>query len=123
MNAQPPPLPGTPPSGKVALSPMVLSALVYPGAGQLLQRRWVAGIFYMVLTTLVTIWLVSMVYVVLKAYYGLAFDPMNAPAEVPGVKALIIPFVVWVAIYFAGIIDTAVAMYRQRVRSAGRPEF
>ena len=94
---------------------MALSALVYPGAGQLMQRRWGAGIFFFVTSSMAVVWLVWVVFLVLKAYYGLAFAPINAPAETPSLASLIIPFVVWLVIYLAGIIDTAMASYRQQV--------
>lgn len=123
MNTMPPPLPGTAQPRKSLLSPMVLSALVYPGAGQLMQRRWLAGVFYMVVSTVVMVWLVIAVFAVLKVYYGMAFEPMNVPVEAPGIAPLIIPFVVWVAIYVAGLIDTAIASYRQRVKSLPHPRF
>lgn len=116
MNAPPLPAMKAAQPGKSLLSPMVLSALVYPGAGQLMQRRWVAGIFFITVSTIATGWLVRTVYVVLKAYYGLAFDPMNVPVNVPGLAALLVPFFVWLAVYVAGMVDTAIATYRQQVK-------
>lgn len=116
MNPVPPPVIEKGRPGYPLISPMALSALVYPGAGQLIQRRWAAGIFFIVTSSVAVAWLVWSVFSVLKAYYGLAFAPINAPAEAPSLASLIIPFVVWLVIYVAGIIDTAMASYRQQVK-------
>lgn len=113
--AAPPPLHVTQPP-KPLISPMALSALVSPGAGQLMQRRWGIGAFFLTASTLSAGWLLMAVYHVVKTYYGLAFDPMNAPAEAPGLASLMVPFFIWLAVYVASIIDTAIASYRQQVR-------
>jgi len=117
MTADTPPVIKTAKTGHSLLSPMTLSALVYPGAGQLMQRRWGAGIFFIVASTVVGLWLFVTVFVVLKAYYGLAFAPMNAPVEVPGLAALVIPFSIWLVIYVAGIVDTAIGSYRLQMKT------
>jgi len=108
----PPPLKPVQPA-KALLSPMVLSALVYPGAGQLMQRRWWVGAFFVMGSTLAVGWLATAVFVVLKAYYGMAFD--SAPVETPRLASLLIPFFIWLGIYIAGIVDTAIASYRLQV--------
>lgn len=95
---------------------MALSSLVSPGAGQLMQRRWATGAFFLTTSTLAAGWLVTVAYSVIKTYYGMAFDPMNAPVEAPGVASLMVPFFIWLAIYAASLIDTAIASYRQKVR-------
>lgn len=79
-----------------------------------MQRRWLAGFFYFVTSTLALIWFARVAYVVIKAYYGLAFDPMNAPAEIPGPLGLVLPFAVWLVVYVAGIVDTALVSWRKR---------
>ena len=109
----PPPMQSAQP-GKSLLSPMVLSALVYTGAGQLMQRRWAAALFFLISSTVSVIWLVSSAFIILKAYYGMAFD--STPVATPRLASLIVPFVMWLVIYVAGIVDTAIASYRQRVK-------
>lgn len=74
-----------------------------------MQRRWLAGTFYFGAATLALAWFARVAFVVIKAYYGLAFDSMNAPAEVPSPVKLILPFFVWLALYVAGLVDTALA--------------
>ena len=110
----PPPLHVTQPP-KPVISPMALSALVSPGAGQLMQRRWGTGAFFLSASTLSAGWLLMAVYHVVKTYYGLAFDPMNAPAEAPGLASLMVPFFIWLAVYVASLVDTAIASYRRQV--------
>ncbi len=119
---QVPPLPqkGQARKAPSLLSPMVLSAVVCPGAGQLMQRRWGAGIFFLVSAGASVIWLVGSVYAVLKDYYGLAFAPMNAPVKEPDLSMLIIPFVTFLVLYVAGLVDTAVAAYRIRLKHPDR---
>lgn len=118
MNLAPPPPLKSSQAGKPVLTPMVLSALVCPGAGQLMQRRWLAGGCYMVMALGATAWLLKNIFCVLKAYYGLAFDSLNAPADSPGITMVVLPFAVWLVIYVAGIVDTAIAGYRQQVNQA-----
>ncbi len=118
MSAVSPPPLNAPPARKSILTPMVLSSLVYPGAGQLMQRRWAAGTLFIVGSTVATGWLVMTVFLILKAYYGLAFDPDHPPKDVPGLAALVIPFVIWLVIYVAGLIDTAIGTYRQQMKAS-----
>lgn len=114
--------PATPPplqrahASRPAISPTALSALVSPGVGQLMQRRWVVGVFFLTASTLAAGWLLTVVFGVVKTYYGLAFDPMNAPAEAPGLASLMIPFFIWLTIYAGSLIDTAIASCRQQVK-------
>ena len=103
-------------ASRPVFSPIALSALVSPGIGQLMQCRWVAGVCFLTASTLAAGWLLMVVFVVVKTYYGLAFDPMNAPAEAPGLASLMSPFFIWLAIYVGSLIDTAIASYRQQVR-------
>lgn len=91
---------------------MVLSALVYPGAGQLVQRRWVAGGGFVVAFSVPLVWFVVKVFAVLKAYYEFAFNFRGATGEAPGAAAIILPFALSVAVYIACLVDVAVAAYR-----------
>ncbi|MEI6563159.1 MAG: hypothetical protein WCO42_02490 [bacterium] len=113
-DVHPPPL-NAPIPKTGGFSPMLLSAAVYPGTGQLMQRRWVAGILFVVSSTGVLGWFLLKVIVILKAYYGLAFDPANVPAEPPHAGAMLMPLLVWILIYLAGLVDTVMGTYRKRV--------
>ncbi len=93
---------------------MLLSALVYPGTGQLMQRRWVAGIGFAFVFTIGFVWFVVEIAGVLKAYYAFAVDFKGATGKAPGVGALLLPLALCTVIYMAGLVDTAVASYRMR---------
>ena len=112
--ATPPPLLAPEPKPE-KLSPMLLSALVYPGAGQLMQRRWMAGSLFVVISSGVLGWFLFKVIVILKAYYGLAFNPSSVPAEAPHAGSMLMPLLLWIAVYLSGLVDTAAGTYRQRV--------
>jgi hypothetical protein len=94
---------------------MVLSALVYPGAGQLMQRRWVAGIGFVVAFTVPLIWFVAKVCAVLKAYYEFAFNFSGATGQAPCPSAIVLPFVFCLVIYVGCLLDIAMAAYRLRL--------
>jgi hypothetical protein len=93
---------------------MVLSALVYPGTGQLMQRRWAAGIGFAFVFTIGFVWFVVEIVGVLNAYYAFAVDFKGATGKAPGVGAILLPLALSTMIYIAGLIDTAVASYRMR---------
>lgn len=115
----PPPLPSRPVAPvRNPLTPMLLSAVVYPGAGQLMQRRWAVAGGFIVVFSAAFVWFGLEVYAVLKAYYEFAFDFRHASGEAPGAGSIVLPFAVSTLVYVAGLVDTAVAAHRQR-RSAG----
>lgn len=115
-SGQPPVLPAGP-RRPALMSPMVLSALVCPGAGQLMQRRWVTGTVFIVLFTGAFVWFVGRAYAVLKAYYAFAFDFKGATGQAPSVTAVMVPFGVCLVIYVAGLLDTALGSFRRRSTS------
>jgi len=112
---QPPPIPEKA-SGKGVMTPMVLSALVCPGVGQLMQRRWVSAGVFITLFTVAFAWFVARAFAVLKAYYAFAFDFRGATGDAPGAAAILAPFLVSLAIYVLGLVDTAWGTYRQTAR-------
>jgi hypothetical protein len=103
------------------LSPMVLSTLVCPGAGQLMQRRWVVGAFLIVLSSTVFVWFVVKFCAIMIAFYGLPYEMMTDPAQMPDWLSLAVPFGVLLVIWLIGIIDTAIASYRIRVKQNRPP--
>jgi hypothetical protein len=123
LSPQPPPLPpgvaGRPP----AFSPMLLSALVYPGAGQLMQKRWGVGVGFALAFTVPLVWFVIEVFRVLSAYYAFMVDFKGATGVAPGATAIVVPFLLSLALYVAGLVDTALAAYRIRMKSRVHPTF
>jgi hypothetical protein len=118
---QPPPVPRSPEGvRKPPVSPMLLSALVCPGAGQLMQRRWVVGGAFMLVFMAGFLWFTMKVLAVLKAYYEFAVNFKGATGEAPGAGEIALPLAICAVVYLAGLIDTALASSRMRV-AANRP--
>lgn len=117
---QPPPVPSrTGDVRRLAVSPMLLSALVCPGAGQLMQRRWVAGGAFIIVFSVLFVWFAVKVLAVLKAYYDFAFNFSGANGVAPGVGEIALPLAACAGVYVAGLIDTALATFRKP--DAGNP--
>lgn len=92
---------------------MLLSAFVYPGIGQLAQRRWWAGGFFALAFTLPFFWLAVQTSKIVVIYYNLAFNWRNA-AEAPQDAGILIPFLVSMVLYTANVLDTALAQRRAK---------
>lgn len=102
---------------------MLLSALVYPGAGQLMQKRWGVGACFAVVFTVPMVGFVVEVFRVLSAYYSFMVDFKGATGVAPGAAAIVMPFFLSLVIYIAGLVDTAVADYRIRIKSRPQSTF
>jgi hypothetical protein len=90
------------------MTPVFLSAVVYPGAGQFIQRRWVAGSVYSLTFSAALIWFVTRTLQVLSAYYEFAFNFATATGKAPSSRAIIVSFVVCLILYVANVVDAAV---------------
>jgi hypothetical protein len=82
-----------------------MSAFVFPGAGQLLQRRWAAaalfGVGFIVAFVAFSVYMVRIMF----AYYSLAFsEARGGPPDVPLAQALLM-FLLAILIYGAGVLD------------------
>lgn len=113
-----PPPPRIPPGRRWGVSPLMLSALVYPGVGQLVQRRWLAGAAAIVAFTASFAWFLVRAAQAAMAYYRFAFDFNEATGSPVRPRDIIVPFVVALAVYVAAVIDAAVADARARRRAA-----
>jgi len=96
------------------MTPLVLSALVCPGAGQFLQRRWVSAVVFTIAFALAFVWFAVNFLVTLKAYYEFATDFSGASGKSPGVAGIGLPFLVCLLLYLAGLVDTAIGNRRPR---------
>jgi len=108
-----PPPAAKPPSLQMAL---LLSALGWPGAGQALQKRWLAAAVYALGFTAAFLWLMLLFFRFMVQYYGLAFgaepaDDSSRPAVpwAPFALAFLLSF----GLYLANLADVALAHWRR----------
>ena len=98
---------------------VMLSAFVYPGAGQFMQKRWIAGSLFAILFTLLFIALAVSVIIPLFAYLNNTLDFAAAggmgrdiePAGISFVK-VVLYFLAGMAVYFANLADVISAHRR-----------
>jgi len=88
---------------------LLLSAFVYPGAGQFVQKRWVAGgvfciLFTLLLGTVIVNTLMPMVHN-MNAALDWAQQKESRPFEMISLPRVIIPFLLALAVYIANIAD------------------
>ena len=107
--------------------PIFYSAAVYPGVGQLVQRRKAAAVVYAVCFTFflaiflaVAVRYFREILSVLQAWWNNhAYD---LEAHRPSMKPLAAPGLVTLAIYLANVFDTTVAYLKQKRSWAQRSE-
>ena len=89
---------------------MMLSAFVYPGAGQFLQKRWIAGTMYSVLFTVFSL---VLVFEVFKPMFNNLNVVLNWAASQEADQAfegisfstVAISFAAMIVIYIANVVD------------------
>jgi hypothetical protein len=91
-------------------TPMMLSAFVCPGAGQFLQKRWIAGALYSVLFTIFSLILVfevfkPMFHNINAALNWAAAPESDQPFEGISLTRLAVSFVAVIVVYIANIVD------------------
>lgn len=94
------------------MMPILLSALVYPGAGQLAQRRFFAALFYAIPFTASLVPLAITLYRTFRDLYRFAFDLNATPTEISLAGKLLVPMTIVAVIYTANVIDATVANIR-----------
>ena len=97
---------------KLTKIPVLLSAMVCPGAGQFVQKRWRTGSAYLLC------FLATFMYVMLAAgktiisYYRLGFEFDTYEPEPISMLNLLSPFGLALLIYLANLIDVSIAQKR-----------
>lgn len=89
---------------------MMLSAFIYPGAGQFLQKRWIAGTVYSVLFTIFSL---VLIFEVLKPMFRNINVALNWAAsqqndqqfEGISLAKVAVSFIAMIAVYIANIVD------------------
>lgn len=105
----------------LGMGPVLLSAVVFPGVGQCVQRRWLAAGFHAIAFGVAFGWLLARVFAILKMYYSLAFDFQNAVVEPPSLKLMLVPLLASLVLYVANLVDVAIAGRRCAVRRGAAP--
>jgi hypothetical protein len=100
--------------------PVFLSALVCPGIGQLVQKRWTAGAFYSIGFISSFIWFMVRAAHIIIYYYKLGFEFDTTETEVISATTLITPFVLAMTLYLINIIDVIIA--NQRLKQTAREQ-
>ena len=105
---------------KPAKYPIFLSAAVYPGAGQIFQRRITVGIFFITTFSITFIAFLILMGSIIVDFYsiGLNFDNAQINAE-PSITPALSAFGVTLLIYIINLIDTH-ATYRKQLIEAGK---
>ena len=89
--------------------PVILSALVYPGAGQYYQKRWLAGTLYALLFTLAAGLLVYHVFKPmlhnLQAVMSWSADQLDAPLESIRLGWVLGSFALLLLVYLGNLLD------------------
>ncbi len=88
-----------------------------------MQKRWGVGVGFALAFTVPLVWFVIEVFRVLSAYYAFMVDFKGATGVAPGATAIVVPFLLSLALYVAGLVDTALAAYRIRMKSRVHPTF
>jgi hypothetical protein len=101
---------------------ILLSSFVYPGVGQFVQRRWLAGLFFgAAFTTLFVLLMVACARIII-AYYRLGLNG-EMPDGMPSVLPVLGCFGASLVVYLANVGDTYLAHKRAGRRNAVRRHF
>jgi hypothetical protein len=102
-------------------APMFLSAFVCPGAGQLMQKRWIAGavfgILFLVPFCYLFAYILHRLFTNLQNVINWNFDAADKPIEPIGFANILMPFFFALLVWVAGLFDTHFAEKRKRVRN------
>lgn len=113
--AIPPPVPAPRPPRAHAIA---LSALVYPGVGQFIQGRWLAGGLYAATTTVAAAGFILFAYATLKAYYDIGMDFLHARPDNLPIRPLLACLLISLGIWVLNIADVCLAHAWIRRRAA-----
>ena len=90
---------------------MLLSAFACPGAGQFMQKRWVAGLIYGAGFLIGFCWFMVVALRIIISFYRMAFEPDYDP-ETPNSMAMIPPLLISTGFYLTNLVDVFIAQQR-----------
>ncbi len=91
--------------------PMLLSAFACPGAGQFMQNRWRAGLFYGSGFLVGFCWFLMIALHIIFSFYRLAFE-LDYQPEDPNIIGMIPPLLISTVFYLANLFDVFIAQQR-----------
>ncbi len=89
-----------------------MSAFVCPGAGQFMQKRWLAGLIYLAGFLASFFWLMVLAVSNIIDYYKMAFEYESHDPHPHSPMALLLPFGVALFFYLANLFDAYLAQQR-----------
>ena len=94
--------------------PVLITAFVWPGLGQFMQRRWFSAAVFSLGFLACTVVFFVLAFRILSAYYGLwlHFDNYVKP-DLP-LRGVLVSFVAGLLLYIAAIFDAYIGYVRQR---------
>ena len=102
------------PSIKSSRIPLLLSAFACPGAGQFMQRRWLAGIIFAAGFLWGFFWLMVLAMGIITDFYKMAFEfETYEPTPVSPI-AFIAPVAIATVFYLISLFDVFIAQQRNR---------
>lgn len=90
------------------MGPILLSALVYPGLGQLVQGRRLAGAIYGASFTVAAGWFAVNAARILVVYYRFATDLGGTEDPVVSYAQILIPFGIASILYLINLVDIVI---------------
>lgn len=91
--------------------PVIVSLIVYPGAGQLMQRRWLAGAFFVLTSIPTAAWFMSVAFTACADAVDKALDGYVVPTT-SVLAALRLPMAAVLLVYLVSSVDVIVAWWK-----------
>ncbi len=100
------------PPKKIAYIPTLLLSFIFPGAGQLLQKRWAVGALFFVGFLSGFFWLMALALGNIVDYYRLGFEFETYEPTPTDPAALLPPLILAIAVYVTNLVDVFTAQHR-----------
>jgi TM2 domain-containing membrane protein YozV len=91
--------------------PILLSAFACPGAGQFMQKRWMAGVVFVSGFLVGFFWAMVLAIGNIVDYYRMAFD-FDYDPDPSSPKAFIAPVMIALVVYVVNLFDVSIAQLR-----------
>ena len=101
------------PSKKPPSILILLLSFILPGAGQLMQKRWVAGSIFLIAFLGGFAWLMTLAIGNMVDYYRLGFEFETYEPNPTTATALLPPLAMAVGVYLANLVDVFAAQHRR----------